>query len=428
MEGIPVGREGLQLFGWCHLQQRKKRLLELMKRMLNYQMENDNASGMRIVTEQDMNELSGLACKQLWFVFRVHGVQTVEGLMDVSTKFQLYYGSELCIQNGLGGLAARFGLTPLQFAENLDWKRHEIEQDDEEPLKAAEQYVCPSFPTPESVLAGAIHIVAKQLSREPKVREMLRRRYRMRLRITVCPTKKGREEIDENHKLWPRRYIRDKPVAQLRHDEFLWYAQAKSAGLLNVKLHCDTDEEVRFKRTLLQEFLTDQPYYKDEYSRVVDLWNKAREEAVIVCVNSFILPVLEREAHGRLLQESRDYQSTQNLYDRIRMAAYRSPHEYGDDSENGFTGGTRVLSIAYPEERGQASFCALLDQDGQVLDHLRLVNITKGLNSRRPGEADLKRQDLNSLRKFIEKRRPHVIAISGENMEAIYLHRDISSM
>uniref|UniRef100_A0A183ESM6 YqgF domain-containing protein n=1 Tax=Gongylonema pulchrum TaxID=637853 RepID=A0A183ESM6_9BILA len=243
------------------------------------------------------------------------------------------------------------------------------------------------------------------------------------------------------------RYIRDKPVAQLRHDEFLWYAQAKSAGLLNVKLHCDTEEEVRFKRTLLQEFLTDQPYYKDEYSRVVDLWNKAREEAVIVCVNSFILPVLEREAHGRLLQESRDYvikagslnpisrcflrnvpsQSTQNLYDRIRMAAYRSPHEYGDDSENGFTGGTRVLSIAYPEERGQASFCALLDQDGQVLDHLRLVNITKGLNSRRPGEADLKRQDLNSLRKFIEKRRPHVIAISGENMEAIYLHRDISS-
>ncbi|VDN42243.1 unnamed protein product, partial [Gongylonema pulchrum] len=108
----------------------------------------------------------------------VHGVQTVEGLMDVSTKFQLYYGSEvpkmidwekiqnlseddpereaaemrfraatrtdkymLCIQNGLGGLAARFGLTPLQFAENLDWKRHEIEQDDEEPLKAAEQFV-----------------------------------------------------------------------------------------------------------------------------------------------------------------------------------------------------------------------------------------------------------------------------------------------
>lgn len=102
-------------------------------------------------------------------------------------------------------MASRFGLTPLQFAENLDWKRHDIVQDDEEPLKAAEQYVCQSFPAPEAVLAGAIHVVAKQLSREPKVRELLRSRYRLRLKISVCPTKKGREEIDENHKLWPRR-------------------------------------------------------------------------------------------------------------------------------------------------------------------------------------------------------------------------------
>ena len=29
------------------------------------------------------------------FISRVHGVQTVEGLMDVSAKFQLYYGAEV---------------------------------------------------------------------------------------------------------------------------------------------------------------------------------------------------------------------------------------------------------------------------------------------------------------------------------------------
>lgn len=32
------------------------------------------------------------------------------------------------------------------------------------------------------------------------------------------------------------------------------------------------------------------------------------------------------------------------------------------------------------------------------------------------------------LRKFIEKRRPHVIAICGENMDAYYLRRDIESL
>ncbi|EJW70074.1 hypothetical protein WUBG_19016 [Wuchereria bancrofti] len=105
---------------------------------------------------------------------------------------------------------------------------------------------------------------------------------------------------------------------------------------------------------MLQEFLSEQPYHRDEYSRVVDMWNKIREEAVTVCVNNFLLPVFEREAHERLLQEAKDYvikQSTQNLYDRIKTAAYRNVHDDDDDFENGFAGGTRVLSIVYPEER-----------------------------------------------------------------------------
>lgn len=37
------------------------------------------------------------------------------------------------------------------------------------------------------------------------------------------------------------------------------------------------------------------------------MWNKIREEAVTVCVSNFLLPVFEREAHERLLQEARDY-------------------------------------------------------------------------------------------------------------------------
>uniref|UniRef100_A0A915AX80 Suppressor of Ty 6 homolog n=5 Tax=Parascaris univalens TaxID=6257 RepID=A0A915AX80_PARUN len=440
---------------WCHLQQRKKRLLELMKRMLNYQMENDGASGLRVVTEQDMNE--------------VHGVQTVEGLMDVSAKFQLYYGHEvpkmidwettqimheddhereeketrfraatrtdkymLCIQNGIDAMAARFGLTPQQFAENLEWKRHDVIQDEEEPLKAAEQYVCQSFPTPESVLSGAVHVVAKQLSREPKVREMVRMRYRLRLRISVHPTKKGREEIDESHKLYRRRYIKDKPVKALHHDEYLWYVQARNCGLLNIRLHCDTEDDVRLRRTFLNDFLEMQPYHKDEFSNVVEMWNKIREEAVTVCINEFLIPVFEREVHERLLQEARDYvvkQCTQNLYERIKTATYHveqdDDDEYHDDD---LISGTRIVSLCYPEERDQASFCALINHEGQVVDHLRLVNIVKNGNSMKPGEANLKRQDMEYLGKFIAKRRPHVVAICGENLHAYYLKRDIEIM
>ncbi|MFH4974474.1 hypothetical protein AB6A40_001183 [Gnathostoma spinigerum] len=435
---------------WCHLQQRKKKLLELMKKMWNYQIDVNGDSAMRIISEEEMNE--------------VQGVQTVEGLMDVSSKFQLYYGPDvpkmsdweklnnleaddaekevtevryraatrtdkymLCIQNGIQEMAARFGLKPSEFAENLEWKRHDVQQDEEDPFVAAEQYICPSFPTAESVLAGAVHVVAKQISREPKVREMLRSKYRARAKISVCPTKKGREEIDENHKLYSRRYIKNKPISKLRHDEYLWYMQAKNNGLLNVRLQCDTEDEVRLKRAFIDEFLDSQPYHRNEFSDVVQKWNKLREEAVRECVTQLLIPVFEREVHERLLQEARDYvikQCTQNLYERIKTAALDLEIGYNDDADDDRST-PKIMSIVYPQERDEASFGVLVDREGQVIDHIRLVHLTKRSTSTKPHEADLKRQDLESLCKFLEKKRPVFIAICGENPEAKFIKDEI---
>lgn len=49
----------------------------------------------------------------------------------------------ICQENGLGSLAAKFGLTPEQFGENLrdNYQRHETEQHQIEPEVAAEDYV-----------------------------------------------------------------------------------------------------------------------------------------------------------------------------------------------------------------------------------------------------------------------------------------------
>lgn len=49
----------------------------------------------------------------------------------------------ICQENGLGSLAAKFGLTPEQFGENLrdNYQRHETEQHQIEPEVAAEDYM-----------------------------------------------------------------------------------------------------------------------------------------------------------------------------------------------------------------------------------------------------------------------------------------------
>lgn len=51
-----------------------------------------------------------------------------------------------CQEAGLGSLAAKFGLTPEQFGENLrdNYQRHETEQYSVEPEEVAQDYVQPT--------------------------------------------------------------------------------------------------------------------------------------------------------------------------------------------------------------------------------------------------------------------------------------------
>ena len=52
----------------------------------------------------------------------------------------------VCQEHGLGSLAAKFGLTPDQFGENLrdNYQRHETEQHSVEPEEEAEDYKQPN--------------------------------------------------------------------------------------------------------------------------------------------------------------------------------------------------------------------------------------------------------------------------------------------
>lgn len=52
--------------------------------------------------------------------------------------------------------------------------------------------------------------------------------FRRRLKISVYPTKKGRDEIDENHGLYGRHYIKDKPVDRLENDEYMQYIRVRT--------------------------------------------------------------------------------------------------------------------------------------------------------------------------------------------------------
>ncbi|KAL7079838.1 hypothetical protein ACQ4LE_000385 [Meloidogyne hapla] len=440
---------------WCRLQMRKARIADLLKRVQKYITESgyDEVSVLQRVTDKDYREIIG--------------VQTNEELSDVYAHFQLYYGSEmrrivewerisilqepqseveissrfklgsrtdkymLCIQCGLSPMADAFGLTSEEFAENYtEYVKHEVRQSTKEPNDDAKEYITETFPTPEKVVQGAMYLLAMRFSREPAVRKKLRQIYRQNLLLSVYPTKKGRNEIDESHWLHGRHYIRDKPVNELKDDEYLHYVKAKNDDLIEIDLHIETDTSGETNCMLLS--LTREPIFsREEYFYITEEWNKLRKEVLRLCVCDILIPVFQREAHERLLEEARDCvirKASLRLNNLISTEAYRKTFTYEEEDDDMPDSGTRVASICYSADRAEATFAVVIDENGMVMEFMRLVNFTKSMRSKFPDDVLLKKKDLRELFYLIQRRRPHLIVLNSENMDAIRLAEDIRNM
>jgi transcription elongation factor SPT6 len=182
-------------------------------------------------------------------------------------------------KNGLAGMAARFGLTPQQFAENLKdgYQKVDVEQEAQEPTEVAETFVNERFKTPTDVLNAAKFMVAVQISRNPTVRKVARDAFFERCTFNVKPTKKGREEIDESHNCYAIKYLRYKAVRTLRGDQWLRLIQAEEQKMLEIKLGEDIPS-VGGSNSFMEE--AKELFKHDAYSKSVQEWNTLRQEAV----------------------------------------------------------------------------------------------------------------------------------------------------
>ncbi|KAK0416608.1 hypothetical protein QR680_012588 [Steinernema hermaphroditum] len=445
---------------WCLLQQSKEKLLKLMHRMQIYHDEfpvgPEKGRSKRPITENDF--------------LRVEGVGSFDELNDVRLHFELYYGPEikhmtnweirkdyennpekedeevkyklsgrqdkytLCVQCGLEDLSLRFGLTPEQFAENLDWKKHEVSQEPKDPLSLASEYCSENFSNPEDVLKGALYMLAKQLSREPVVRSKWRDIFRQRAMINCRPTKKGRDEIDINHPLYSKRYLREKPVGDLEKTDYLVMWQGKKNGLIDFSIIADKSDDAIRKTTMVDVVLEDQIFYRDEFSDSVEQWNQLRRDAVAMCINEFLIPKYVTEMHEKLLQEAKDVALKQlqaSLWNKLKTAAFKPDPENAmledDDDEIADPNSVRIMSIVQSLERDQASFGVLIDQDGQVIETIRLTNLTTRRHPNRPVETGRKNQDIDKFKQFVARKKPHIIGIAAENLDTMWIKQDLET-
>ncbi len=109
------------------------------------------------------------------------------------------------------------------------------------PPRSSHLSCCRYFSSVRSVLQGACHMVAMHIACEPLVRQALRHIFQTRAVLNVKPNKKGRKMIDDSHPCFSMRYLLNKPVRELKGDEFLKLVQAEEDRMLEIKLSIDLD-------------------------------------------------------------------------------------------------------------------------------------------------------------------------------------------
>lgn len=463
---------------WTQLRLRKQNLMRLFQKMQAYQYE-------QISADPDKPLADEIRPLDIADMERLKDVRSMDELKDVYNHFLLYYGRDIpkmqnaakssqkkmkripeegeeegaepveqeeeeqkgpelkqasrrdmysiCQGAGLDGLAKKFGLTPEQFGENLrdSYQRHETEQFPAEPLELAKDYVCSQFTTPEAVLEGARYMVALQIAREPLVRQVLRQTFQERGKINVVPTKKGRKEVDEAHFAYAFKYLKNKLVKELRDDQFLKMCIAEEEGLISIEINIDMKDVEGFgnEQTYFEEIK--QFYYRDEFSHQVQEWNRQRTLAIERALKQFIYPQMGKELKSKLLLEAKEYvikACSRKMYNWLKVASYRPDQQVEEDDdfmEESQGKGIRVLGIAFSSARDHPVFCSLINGEGEVTDFLRLPYFTKRKNAWREEERERKAHDMESLKKFLISKKPHVVAIASENRDAQMMIEDV---
>lgn len=153
--------------------------------------------------------------------------------------------------------------------------------------------------------------------------------------------------------------------------------------------------------------------------------------AIERALQQFLYVQMAKELKNKLLAEARESvvkACSRKLYNWLRVAPYRPDQQVEEDDDfmdENQGKGIRVLGIAFSSARDHPVFCALVNGEGEVTDFLRLPHFTKRRTAWREEEREKKAQDIETLKKFLVNKKPHVVTIAGENRDAQMLTEDV---
>jgi len=81
-------------------------------------------------------------------------------------------------------------------------------------------------------------ILASEIAKDPALRKEIRKAFKFYGAVTVRPTDKGAQKIDEMHPYYTFKYLQEKPVDEFKgQGQFLQILDAEAEGLVDINIH-----------------------------------------------------------------------------------------------------------------------------------------------------------------------------------------------
>lgn len=321
---------------------------------------------------------------------------------DTGKRHSRFGRFERIRNSDLYNLVQAFGITAEQLGESIeaDQRLYFAEDPAERPEQLAEKYCEPNPDTGAAVYSDATQaleaaqgMLAEEIFYNPKVRKSIRKEFWSNAKIDIILTDKGSKKIDEGSPYYDFKYAinRSFDELRLRPELYLRMLLAESEGLVDVRVSYPN-----YKTTLFEKILT-RYFASDNVSDTATAWNEGRR-AIFKAASRKFVPLICRN-----IREDLKADCTKSLFYAVRK-------EFGERLDqspykpSGYVAGTtaRVLAISggmsdFPKD---AVVAVLLDEDGNVVEHLKLSE---------PRQPEFKAAIVD----IVKRKSPDVIGVSG---------------
>ncbi|KAI6150440.1 transcription elongation factor Spt6 [Pisolithus tinctorius] len=308
---------------------------------------------------------------------------------------------EIAKKSVVSKLAEGYGIRPHEVVQNfISLDRPNFVEDQElNPTAFAEQFVNPDSlvpQTPAELLRRARMIFATELGKDPLLRQTIRDFFKVEAQISVQPTERGINKIDEHHPYFNFKYLHHKPISQMLDSaQFLHIIAAESEHLVNVSIYLTNEAKGRFERLLNDAFAS------DSYSDIAKAWNEERSRVVQEALDQHLVPVGMKWCREWLREEVEDALAVHcgnKLRERIDVAPFAPA-----DSQPGYSPSVLAISWGKGDPQKDAITIVMLDDMGRLREHVKIDNLV---------DQDYK----DEFTDLLKRRRPDVIVVGGFSM------------